>query len=112
MRPKKTGFFLDRINPLGFVLKGEGLRPSEDKVAAIREYPTPKDLDELNKFLWMTTFLRHFIPSRADHAVVLKQAAVLESVETWHRRDPGKRDRGERLYRSPRCVEKWEWGED
>ena len=83
MRPKKTGFFLDRINPLGFALKGEGLRPSEDKVAAIGEYPRPAHLDELNKFLWMTTFLRHFIPGRADHAKVLKKAAILKSIERW-----------------------------
>lgn len=48
MRPKKTDFFLDGINPLGFVLKGEGLGPSEDKIAAIRDYPRPRDLDELN----------------------------------------------------------------
>ena len=73
MRPKKTGFFLDRINPLGFVLKGEGLRPSEDKV--------------------------------------LKRAAVMESVDEWHQRDPGRRDKNGRLYRSPRRVERWEWGE-
>ena len=111
MRPKKTGFFLDHINPLGFALKGEGLRPSEDKVAAIRDYPRPRDLEELNKFLWMTTFLRHFIPGRADHAVVLKRAAVMESIEHWHQRDPGRRDKSGRLFRNPRRVEKWEWGE-
>ena len=102
MWTKKTGFFLDRINPLGFVLKGEGLRPSEDKVAAIRDYPHPRDLDELNKFLWMTTFLRHFIPGRADLAQVLKRAAVMESIDEWHRRDPGRRDKSGRLYWTPR----------
>ena len=84
MRPKKTGFFLDHINPLGFVLKGKGRRPSEDKVAAIHDYPRPRDLDELNKCLWMTTFLRHFIPGKADHAQVLKRAAIMESVDECH----------------------------
>ena len=111
MRPKKTGFFLDQINPWGFALKQEGLRPSEDKVAAIRHYPQPRDLDELNKFLWMTTFLRYFIPGQADHAVVRKGAAVIESVETWHQCDPGNRDKNGRLFRGPRRVERWEWGE-
>ena len=55
LRPKKTGFFLERITPLEFVLRGEGSRPSEDKVAAIRDYPTPTSLDEVNRILWMTT---------------------------------------------------------
>ena len=75
--PKKTGFFLEKIQPLGFGLQGQGLWPSEDKVAAIRDYPTPQNLDEVNKFLWMTTYLRHLIPGRSDHAIVLKEAAKL-----------------------------------
>ena len=110
LRPKKTGFFLERIKPLGFVLQGEGLRPSEDKVAAIRDYPTPQNLDEVNKFLWMTTYLRHFIPGRADHAIVLKEAATMESKEEWHARDPGKKDKNGRTHRGPRRVISWSWG--
>ena len=112
LRPKKSRFFLDRIRPLGFVLKGEGLRPSEDKIAAIRDYPRPKNLDEVNRFLWMTTYLRHFIPGRADHAVVLKAAAELESKEEWHERDVGKKDNKGRIHRGPRRVVNWDWGED
>ena len=60
----------------------------------------------------MTTYLRHFIPGRADHVQILKQAAVLESVEDWHRRDSGKLDRNGRIVRKPRRVERWEWGEE
>ena len=111
LRPKKTGFFLERIKPLGFVLQGAGLRPSQDKVAAIRDYPTPQNLDEVNKFLRMTTYLRHFIPGRSDHAVVLKSAAQMASKEEWHERDPGRKDKNGRVIRGPRRVVNWEWGE-
>ena len=110
LRPKKTGFFLEKITPLAFFLRGEGLRPSEDKVAAIRDYPTPTSLDKVNRFLWMTTYLRHFIPGRSDHAVVLKAAAQLESKEEWHRRDVGKKDKNGRVQRGPRRVVDWHWG--
>ena len=108
MTAAKRGFFLEKINPLGIVQKIEGLRPSEDKVAAIRDYPRRTNFDELNKFVWMTTYLRHFIPGRADHVQILKQAAVLESVEDWHRWDPGKLDWNGRIVRKPRRVERWE----
>ena len=111
MRPKKTGFFLDKIKPLGFVLRGEGLRPSEDKIAVIRDYPAPENLDEVNKFLWMTTYLRHFIPGRADHAIALKAAAQLETKEEWHERDQGKKDKKGRIQRGPRRAVSWEWGD-
>ena len=110
LRPKKTGFFLEKINPLRFVLRGKGLRPSEDKIAAIRDYPTPMNLDEVNRFLWMTTYLRHFIPGRSDHAVILKAAAQLETKDEWHARNPGRKDKKGRILRGPPRVVNWHWG--
>ena len=110
MRPKKTGFFSAKINPLGFVLRGEGLHPSEYKIAALRDYTTPTNLDEVNGFLWMTTYLRHFIPGRSDHAVILKAAAQLETKDEWHAKDPGRKDKKGRIQRGPRRVVNWHWG--
>ena len=110
LRPKKTGFLLEKINLLGFVLRSEGLRPSEDKIAAIQDYPTPTNLDEVNQFLWMTTYLRHCIPGRSDHAVILKAAAQLETKDEWHARDPGRKDKKGRIHRGPGRVVNWHWG--
>ena len=110
LQPKKTRFFLEKITTLGFVLRGKELRPSQDKVAAIRDYPTPTSLDEVNRFLWMTTYLRHFIPGRSDHAVVLKAVAQLESKEEWHKRDVGRKDKNGRIQWGPRRVVDWHWG--
>jgi hypothetical protein len=80
-KPKKSGFFLKKISPLGFEASKDGRRPSSDKVKAIAEYPEPTSLDEVCAFLAITTYLRHFIPGRADLAVILKEAATLEPRE-------------------------------
>lgn len=72
----KSGFFLGKIEPLGFRSEGEGLRPSADKVRAIRDYPAPKNIAEVEAFLYMTTYLRYFIPARAEYARILKAAAT------------------------------------
>ena len=76
LKPSKSGFLLDSIEPLGFRTKGKGLRPSLDKVCAIREYPIPTNQEEIERFLYMTTYLRYFIPGRADHARMLKKAVI------------------------------------
>ena len=47
IKPRKSGFFLDSISPIGFKASGNGLRPSCDKLRAIREYPAPIPWDEL-----------------------------------------------------------------
>jgi len=70
----KSGIFLDNINPLEYESDGSGLQPSQDKVRAIREYPRPTNLAETEVFLFMTMFLQQWIPGRADHARLLKNA--------------------------------------
>ena len=111
IKPRKSGFFLEEIEPLGLRASRTGLRPSGDKVKAIREYPTPKNLDEVNRFLYMTTYLRRFIPGRADLAIVMKQAATLESMESWQREPTGRRDKTGKPIWKPRRVIEWEWGD-
>ena len=111
IKPRKSGFFLHKIEPLGLRVSRTGLRLSSDKVKAIREYPTPQNLDEVNKFLYMTTYLRRFIPGRADLALVMKRAATLESMDSWQREPTGRRDKTGKPIWKPRPVIKWEWGE-
>ena len=111
IKPRKSGFFLHEIEPLGLRASRTGLRPSGDKVRAIRDYPVPQNLDEVNKFLYMTTYLRRFIPGRADLAMVMKRAATLETMENWQREATGRRDKTGKPIWKPRPVIKWEWGE-
>lgn len=106
------GILCREITLLRFVLKGEGLRSSKDKVATICNYPWPTNFYELSKIGWMTTYLSHFIPAQVDHVQILKRAAILERVEEWHPRDPGKLDKNGRIVWKLRRVECWEWGEE
>ena len=78
LKPSKTRFFCINIELLGYELQPAGLRPSVDKVAKIRDYPSPRNEEELDKFLYMTTYLRRYIPGRADHAQRMKQAVVYD----------------------------------
>ena len=74
LKPKKTRFFSSSMDLLGYELKDGRLRPSIDKVAKIRDFPVPRNETELNNFLYMTTYLKRFIPGRADHAQKMKEA--------------------------------------
>ena len=67
LKGSKCGFFLDKINPLGYSSDGSGLRPYQDKVKAIRDYPQPMNPLEVEAFLYMTIYLRQFLPGRAEH---------------------------------------------
>lgn len=70
----KTHLFEDSIELLGFRGGADGLRPSEKHMSKIRDWPTPTNRAELDAFLWLTPFLRIFIPGRADHVMEMKKA--------------------------------------
>src|SRR5262249_25579464 len=51
---------------LGHQVSLEGIRPSEEKVAAVRRASFPQTKSELRSFLGLTGYLRRFIPYYAD----------------------------------------------
>lgn len=67
---KKIKFFIPRIKILGHQKDVIGIRPFEDKLKMFREWPTPKDKIELDRFLFMLPFLKNYIPGRADKPIL------------------------------------------
>ena len=78
LNPKKCKFFVPRIQILGHQRDVSGIRPSEDKLRAFREWPSPQSKAELDRFLYMLPFLKNYIPGRADKSTLLKTAMVEE----------------------------------
>lgn len=75
--PRKSLFLQLAIKLLGVAGSGTGgLRPSLDKVGAIRDYARPEKVYEVERFLNMTTYLRQWIPDRVEYSKVLKNATV------------------------------------
>lgn len=56
---------------LGHVAGSGNIRPAEDKVSAIEQFPVPKTKKQVRSFLGLIGFYRKFIPKFADIAVCL-----------------------------------------
>lgn len=70
----KTVVFGGSLELLGFHGSADGLRPSIKHREKIQTWPTPANRAELDAFLWLTPFLRIFIPGRAAHVLEMKKA--------------------------------------
>ena len=70
----KTHVFVEYLDLLGFQENADGLRPSIKHREKVQNWPVPTTRAKLDAFLWLTPFLRIFIPGRAAHVLEMKKA--------------------------------------
>lgn len=78
LNPTKSIFFNSEINLLGFTKIREGVRLSKDKIVIIRDYPSLKDEEELNRFLYILPYIRGHLPKRTDYSIIMKSVIIYE----------------------------------
>ncbi|KAK3549488.1 hypothetical protein QTP86_002328 [Hemibagrus guttatus] len=61
LKAKKCAFHQPSVHFLGYVIDSSGVRMDEGKVAAIRDWPVPTTIKELQRFLGFANFYRRFI---------------------------------------------------
>ena len=66
---------------LGHRVDQEGLRPTEDKVEAIREAPEPRNVTELKAFLGLLNYYSHFLPNLTNSLQALYK--LLQKRKQW-----------------------------
>ncbi|XP_027156814.1 uncharacterized protein LOC113757953 [Coffea eugenioides] len=82
---KKCSFCTDQLVFLGFVVSKQGIKVDEEKVKAIREWPTPSTVGEVRSFHGLASFYRRFVKDFSTIAAPL--TAVIKKNEPFVWRD-------------------------
>ena len=61
LRVDKTVLFAKEIKYLGHIINEKGIQPDKANVEAVKNFPTPKNLKQLQRFLGMASYFRKFI---------------------------------------------------
>ena len=65
---EESEFCRSEVKFLGVLVNRDGFKPDPDKIAPIMEYPAPKNLKQLRRFLGMASWYRKFLPDFATIA--------------------------------------------
>ena len=61
LSPQKCIFIQEKIGFLGHIVSGDGIETDPEKIKKIKNWPSPKDTDELRSFLAFAGYYRRFI---------------------------------------------------
>lgn len=62
-RVDKCSFLYKEITYLGYIINENGVRPSPVNVEAINNYPIPRNVKEVHRFIGMASYFRRFVPN-------------------------------------------------
>lgn len=79
----KCQFFKKSVKLLGFIVDGQTIRMSPDRIKAITELKQPQTIRDLQLFLGKVNFNRIFLPKLAEIAAPLTQLLHKESTLEW-----------------------------
>lgn len=70
---KKSQFFREQLNYLGYVVDADGLHADPTKIEAIMNFPTPTNRKEVRRFLGTASWYRRFIANFSSLAAPLNK---------------------------------------
>ena len=73
IKPKICQFFSPSVLFLGHVLSPKGISANPEKVDKVKTWPVPKNIKEVQSFLGLASYYRHFIPHFAKKARCLHE---------------------------------------
>ncbi|GBG77798.1 hypothetical protein CBR_g25729 [Chara braunii] len=80
---KKCDWAKTQVLYLGHVLDGDGVKPKDSKIAAIRDWPMPRTLTELRSFLGLANYYRKFVRNFSTIAAPLRRLLRKETIWKW-----------------------------
>ena len=68
LNPAKLVFGVVSVHHLGYNISGEGIRPGEEKMKEIQDFPTPDTPKKIREFVGLANYFRFLLPGFAEHS--------------------------------------------
>lgn len=83
INPEKCSFMLPEINFLGHKLNAEGIRPIEENIIKIRDFPPPNTVKKIRRFVGLVSYYRKFIKNFSQLSAPLTDLTKKNARFRW-----------------------------
>lgn len=84
LQPDKCEFLRHKAAYLGHIITDKGVRPDPQKIAAVKNFPVPRNSKNIRQFLGLTGYYRRFIPDFSKIAKPLSDLLKKDVKFTWN----------------------------
>lgn len=81
---KKCHFLKTEIEFLGYKISKDSIKPSDNKIEAVKKFPTPKTVHQVRQFLGLISYFRKFIKDCAVLSSPLSNLLKKETPWSWN----------------------------
>ena len=83
LNPKKCLLFQKEVELLWHAVSANGIKTTDTKIRAVRDWPRPRDKHEVRSFSGLCTYYRRLVNGFADIAAPLYRLTGLKSQFNW-----------------------------
>lgn len=107
LHPEKCEFEKDLVEYLGLVIKKGQVSMDPTKVKAVTEWPTPRNLKDVQSFVGFANFYRRFIKDFAKIARLLHDLTKKDTPRQWDLEEQNTFDRLKEVFTSEPVLAMW-----
>ena len=85
LRKEKCSFMLPSVTYLGHTVDAEGIHPTQEKLLAVQNAPSPSNVGELRSYLGMLNYYHKFMPNLSTVLAPLHEQLHKEVQWKWER---------------------------
>ena len=83
LKPKKCTLFRKKVKYLGHEVSETGIETDPEKIAAVQNWPRPKDVSDVRSFMGLCSYYRRFVPNFATKTKPLVRLTEKNSTFDW-----------------------------
>ncbi|KAI9556842.1 pol polyprotein [Daphnia sinensis] len=87
LKLSKCSFLEQSLKVLGFIVSGEGISADPEKISAMRDFPVPRNVKEVQSFLGLCSYYRRFVPNFARSFEAMKTILISPPILAHPRYD-------------------------